>query len=57
METRFYFLKEQSKKEGIKLNWIRTAANMSDMLTKALPRTKFCDFRAKIGCIAKLKMD
>ena len=57
METRFYFLKEQSKKEGIKLNWIPTAANMSDMLTKALPRAKFCDFRDKIGCIGKLKLD
>eukprot|EP00798_Chlamydomonas_sp_ICE-L_P022874 gene22874-biopygen31504 len=51
METRFHFLKEESKKQGIRLNWIPTAANMADMFTKALPRNKFCDFRTQIGCL------
>ena len=57
METRFHFLKEHSKKEGMKLNWIPTAANMADMLTKALPRSKFCVFRQQIGCTGKIKLD
>ena len=51
METRLHFLKEQSKKQGIKLNWIPTATNMADMFTKALSRSKFCDFREQIGCL------
>eukprot|EP00798_Chlamydomonas_sp_ICE-L_P029062 gene29062-biopygen32929 len=33
METRFHFLKEESKKQGIRLNWIPTAANMADKFT------------------------
>eukprot|EP00798_Chlamydomonas_sp_ICE-L_P022222 gene22222-biopygen30912 len=53
METRFHFLKEQSKKEGIRLQWVPTAANMADMFTKALPRTKSSLFRVMIGCQAK----
>eukprot|EP00798_Chlamydomonas_sp_ICE-L_P012788 gene12788-biopygen10693 len=50
-DTRFHFLKEESKKQSIRLNWIPTAANMADMFTKALPRNEFCDFRTQIGCL------
>eukprot|EP00798_Chlamydomonas_sp_ICE-L_P006275 gene6275-biopygen1406 len=50
MKTRFHFLEEQSKKQGIRLP---TAANMTDMFTKALPRSKFTDFSEQIGCIGK----
>eukprot|EP00798_Chlamydomonas_sp_ICE-L_P010639 gene10639-biopygen8205 len=49
METRYHFLKEESKKQGIRLNWIPTAANMAHMFTKALPRNNFCDFKTQIG--------
>eukprot|EP00798_Chlamydomonas_sp_ICE-L_P010061 gene10061-biopygen7245 len=51
IDTRFHFLKEEFKKQGIRLNWIPTAANMADMFTKALPLNKFCDLRTQIGCL------
>jgi len=51
MDTRFHFLKEESKRQNIRLNWIPTAANMADMFTKALPRVRFCDFITQIGCL------
>ena len=63
METRFYFLKEQSKLGGIKLNWIPSASNMADMFTKALTRVKFWDLlqdcngmQAQEPCVDNLQL-
>eukprot|EP00798_Chlamydomonas_sp_ICE-L_P017849 gene17849-biopygen26817 len=50
-DTRFHFLKEETKRQNIRLHRVPTAANMADMFTKALPRVKFCDFRTQIGCL------
>ena len=53
LETRYFFLKEEAKKGGIVLSWVPTADNAADMFTKPLPRIKFQQFRAAIGCLPR----
>ena len=51
IETRFHFIRECVQDGRIAVDHIHTSEQLADIMTKALPRVKFQELRAKLGVI------
>jgi hypothetical protein len=49
IQTRFHFIRESSENGEIRLEFINIGGQLTDILTKALPKARFQELRAKIG--------
>jgi hypothetical protein len=51
IDTCYHFICECVEHNRVRLEFIRTAEELADILTKALGRERFCELRSKIGVI------
>jgi hypothetical protein len=51
IETRYHFIHECVEHNRVRLEFIRTAEELADILTKAFGHEHFCELRSKIGVI------
>jgi hypothetical protein len=51
IQTRFQFIRESSESGEFRPDFISTGNQLRDILTKALPRARFQELRAKIGMV------
>jgi hypothetical protein len=51
IQIRFHFIRESSESGEIRPDFISTGNQLADILTKALPRARFRELRAKIGMV------
>jgi hypothetical protein len=51
IQTRFHFIRESSENGEIMPEFISTGGQLADILTKALPKARFQELRAKIGMV------
>jgi uncharacterized lipoprotein YehR (DUF1307 family) len=51
IEIKYYYLRDKVQKGEIKLQYISTDEQTTDILTKPLSRTKFVYFRDKLGLV------
>ncbi|KAK8450636.1 hypothetical protein SEVIR_6G063901v4 [Setaria viridis] len=51
IDVRYHFIRECVEENRVKLESVRTAEELADILTKALGPQQFCELRSKIGVI------
>jgi hypothetical protein len=51
IQTRFHFIQESLENGEIRLEFISTRGQLADILTKALPKARFQELRAKIDMV------
>ncbi|RLM98852.1 hypothetical protein C2845_PM06G26760 [Panicum miliaceum] len=51
IDVRYHFIRECVEENRVKLQSVRTAEELADILTKALGPQQFCELRSKIGVI------
>lgn len=51
VEIKFHYLRDMVQRKAMELKYICTAEQTVDILTKPLPRVKFCYFRDKLGIV------
>jgi len=49
MDVRHHFIKEHTKSSNVIFQYIPTTENVTDILTKALPRDILCKFLCRMG--------
>lgn len=49
IDVMYHFIREKFNEGFFNLNYIPTGDQVADVLTKALPREKFCKFRSLMG--------
>ena len=51
IDVRYHYIRECIEEDRVKLQSVRTAKELADMLMKALGPQQFCELRSKIGII------
>lgn len=51
IDTRYHFIRDCVKEGRVKVVSIGTAEQLADILTKALPRERFCELRDRLGLV------
>jgi len=51
IDVRYHYIRECIEEDRVKMQSVRTAEELADMLTKALGPQQFCELRSKIGVI------
>ena len=46
----YHFIRSEVKNKRLKLEWIGTANQLGDFVTKALPKPSFINFRQQLMC-------
>lgn len=48
VHNHFHYVRDEVKLQNIEIQWIDTKNQLGDLFTKALPESKFCEFRSKM---------
>jgi hypothetical protein len=51
IELRYHFICECVEHNRVKIQYIGTSEQLTDILTKALGRQRFCELRSKLGVV------